>query len=132
MPTLILSRIGFEGRHGATAAERRATRRFEVDIEIEAPLEPAQLSDRLADTIDYTEVADVVVSLGSGEPHRLIESLARRMLDVLGERFPGAGFRLELRKLNPGGCPGHPAYSAVRMERRSRVGGGAPDPDRKA
>ena len=44
MPTLVLSRIGFEGRHGATAAERRASRRFEVDVEVEAPLEAAQVS----------------------------------------------------------------------------------------
>jgi dihydroneopterin aldolase len=119
MPTLVLSRIGFEGRHGATAAERRASRRFEVDIEIDAPLEAAQVSDRLADTIDYSEVADVIVAIGTGEPHRLLESLARRMLDALGERIPGATFRIELRKLNPPSCAGHPAYSAVRLTRSS-------------
>jgi dihydroneopterin aldolase len=121
MPTLVLSRIGFEGRHGHTAAERRSTRRFEVDVEVEAPLEQAQLSDRLADTIDYSMVAEVIVSIGTGEPHRLLESLARRMLDALAERIPAAAFRLELRKLNPPSCAGHPAYSAVRMERRPRA-----------
>jgi dihydroneopterin aldolase len=117
MPTLVLSRLGFEGRHGATAAERRGSRRFEVDIEVDAPLETAQTSDRLADTIDYTEVADIIVSIGTGEPHRLLESLARRMLDALAERIPGASFRIELRKLHPPSCAGHPAYSAVRMSR---------------
>lgn len=118
MASLVLSRIAFEGRHGATAAERRAARRFEVDIEVDAPLESAQLSDRLADTIDYSEVADIIVGIGTGEPHRLIESLARRMLDVLAERIPGASaFRIELRKLNPPSCAGHPAYSAVRLSR---------------
>jgi dihydroneopterin aldolase len=117
MPTLVLSRIGFEGRHGATAAERRGSRRFEVDIEVDAPLEAAQVSDRLADTIDYSEVADIIVSIGTGEPMRLLESIARRMLDALAERIPGAGFRIELRKLNPPSCAGHPAYSAVRMSR---------------
>jgi 7,8-dihydroneopterin aldolase/epimerase/oxygenase len=117
MPTLVLSRIGFEGRHGATAAERRASRRFEVDIEVDAALEAAQVSDRLADTIDYSEVADIIVSIGTGEPCRLLESLARRMLDALAERIPGAAFRIELRKLNPPSCAGHPAYSAVRMSR---------------
>jgi dihydroneopterin aldolase len=120
MPTIILSRIGFEGRHGHTAAERRSTRRFEVDIEIEAPLEAAQVSDRLGDTIDYAEVADIIVGIGTGEPVRLLETLARRMLDALAARVPAAAaFRLELRKLTPPNCPGHPAYSAVRMERRA-------------
>jgi dihydroneopterin aldolase len=120
MPTIVLSRIGFEGRHGNTAAERRSTRRFEVDVEIEAALEAAQVSDRLADTIDYSMVAEVIVAIGTGEPHRLLESLARRMIDTLAERIPGAGFRLELRKLNPPSTPGHPAYSAIRLERRAR------------
>jgi dihydroneopterin aldolase len=118
MPSIVLSRIGFEGRHGTTAAERRSTRRFEVDVEVEAPLEAAQLSDRLGDTIDYTEVADIIVGIGTGEPVRLLEALARRMLDALAGRIPGATFRIELRKLSPPSCPGHPAYSAVRMERR--------------
>jgi dihydroneopterin aldolase len=122
MPTIVLSRVSFEGRHGVTAAERRSTRRFEVDIEVDAPLEAAQLSDRLSDTIDYGDVAEVIVSIGTGEPHRLIESLARRMLDALGERIPGATFRIELRKLNPPDCPGHPAYSAVRLERKAAAG----------
>ena len=119
MPTLMLSRIGFEGRHGATAAERRSARRFEVDVEIEAPLEVAQVSDRLADTIDFCDVAEVIVSVGTGEPRRLLEALARRMLDALAEKIPGAAFRIELRKLNPPDCPGHPAHSAVRMERKA-------------
>ncbi len=117
---ILLKQIGFGGRHGATAAERRGTRLFEVDLEIEAPLEAAQVSDRLADTIDYSVAAEVIVSVGTGEPHRLLESLARRMLDKLAERLPGAGFRLELRKLHPPSCPGHPAYSAVRLERPAR------------
>jgi dihydroneopterin aldolase len=119
MPTLVLSRIGFEGRHGATAAERRGLRRFEVDIEIDHPLEAAQVSDRLADTIDYAMVSDIIVGIGTGEPRRLLEFLARQMLDALAEKIPSATFRIELRKLNPPSCAGHPAYSAVRMTRTS-------------
>lgn len=120
MTTLVVSRIAFEGRHGATAAERRSTRLFEVDVEIDAPVDAAQVSDRLSDTIDYGAVADVVVAVGTGEPHRLLESLARRMLDALAERFPQAAFRIELRKLNPPNCAGHPAWAAVRLARDAR------------
>jgi 7,8-dihydroneopterin aldolase/epimerase/oxygenase len=117
MPTLILARIAFEGRHGATEMERRTSRTFEVDIEIDAPLDKAATSDDLADTVDYRSVAEVIVGLGTSEPHHLLESLARQMLDELGARFPSATFRIELRKLNPPACPGHPSYAAVRMIR---------------
>ena len=116
MLTIALAQLGFEGRHGATALERRATRKFEVDIELDLEGNPAERTDRLADTVDYSKVADVVIAIGTGEPHRLLESLARRMVDRVRDSFPGVGrIRLALRKLNPPSCPGHPAYSEVRL-----------------
>jgi dihydroneopterin aldolase len=122
MDTLVLSRIVFEGRHGATEAERRTLRRFEVDVEIDAPLDLARVSDKLFDTIDYREVAQIIVDLGTSETHHLLESLAGRMLDQLAAKFPTAAFRLELRKLEPPGAPGSPAFAAVRMRRSARQG----------
>jgi len=117
MHTLRLSRITFEARHGATEAERRSSRPFEVDIEIEADLDKARSSDRLEDTIDYRAVAETVVAVGTSETHHLLESLAGQMLDAVAARFPNASFRIELRKLNPPSCPGNPRYAAIRMER---------------
>jgi dihydroneopterin aldolase len=122
MPTIVLSRISFEGRHGATESERRSLRTFEVDLEIDTPLDKAERSDDLGDTIDYREVAELIVDLGSGVTHHLIESLAGAMLDALCARFSRAVFRLELRKLVPPGCPGQPAYAAVRMTRAAAGG----------
>ena len=113
--TIVLRDLGFEGRHGNTAIERRGLRKFEVDLEVDVDGDSGQRTDRLTDTLDYSALADIVVSLGTGEPHRLLESLARRMLDALEARAPGARFRLELRKLNPPSCPGHPRFSAVRV-----------------
>jgi dihydroneopterin aldolase len=116
MLTIALSRIEFDGRHGATAVERRASRKFEVDVELDVDVTGAERSDKLGDTVDYSRVAEVIVSIGAGEPNHLLESLARRMVDNLRGRFPAAKrIRLELRKLNPPTCPGHPAYSAVRI-----------------
>jgi 7,8-dihydroneopterin aldolase/epimerase/oxygenase len=115
MATLVVSGIGFEGRHGATAPERQTTRRFEVDVEIDAPLEAAETSDRLSDTIDFRDIAETVVKIGIGEPHHLLESLARRMVDQLAARAPKSRIRLELRKISPPYCAGNPAFAAVRV-----------------
>ena len=116
MLTIALAQLGFEGRHGATAVERRHTRKFEVDVEIGVEGTSAERTDRLADTVDYSKVAEVLVSVGTGEPHRLLESLARRMIDGVRDQFPNVGrIRIALRKLNPPSCPGHPAYSEVRL-----------------
>jgi len=114
--TIVLRDIGFEGRHGATAIERKSLRKFEADMEVDVDGDSGQRTDRLADTIDYSALAETIVTIGAGEPHRLLESLARRMLDTLEAKVPGARFRLELRKLNPPSCAGHPAYSAVRVQ----------------
>jgi 7,8-dihydroneopterin aldolase/epimerase/oxygenase len=118
LTTIRLSNIAFDGRHGVTANERLGTRRFEVDVDIEAAVEASELSDELRDTIDYSEVAEIVVKTGTDESHHLIESLARRMLTNLVTRFPGANVTLELRKLAPPACPGHPAFAAVRLSGR--------------
>lgn len=117
MLTIILNALEFEGRHGASALERRSTRKFVVNLEMDCDVAQAEQSDRLADTVDYTGAAEIIVGLGTGEPHRLLESLARRMVDALRARIPAARrVRLELRKLHPPSCPGHPGYSAVRIE----------------
>jgi dihydroneopterin aldolase len=116
MLTIALQRIEFDGRHGNTAVERRSTRKFEVDVEMDVDAGVAERSDVLADTVDYSRVAEAIVAIGTGEPHHLLESLARRMLDAVRERFPRIRrVQLELRKLNPPTCPGHPAYAAVRL-----------------
>ncbi|MGD0837296.1 MAG: dihydroneopterin aldolase [Polyangia bacterium] len=114
--TLVLSRITFQGRHGATEIERRSLRAFEVDVEIDVPLDQACRSDHLGDTIDYREVAQIIVELGTAEPRHLLESLCGSMLERLVARFPAARFRIELRKLCPPSCPGQPAHAAVRMD----------------
>jgi dihydroneopterin aldolase len=114
--TVILSRVSFDARHGISSAERRTPRRFEVDVELDADVGAAERSDRLADTIDYSVVAELIVDIGTAEPHHLLESVARRMVDVLFARFDSVrAIRLELRKLAPPACPGNPAYSAVRL-----------------
>ncbi|MES1164678.1 MAG: dihydroneopterin aldolase [Verrucomicrobiota bacterium] len=115
MITIVLRDIGFEGRHGATAMERQTSRKFEADLEVDIDGDSGQRTDKLADTVDYSALAEIIVKIGTGEPHRLLESLARRMVDALSARVPGAGVRLELRKLNPPSCAGHPAFSAVRV-----------------
>jgi dihydroneopterin aldolase len=116
LATIVLANIGFDARHGATAAERRTSRRFEVDLELDAELSAAERTDRLVDTIDYSAVAELVVQIGTVEPHHLLESVARRMVDGILAGFPTVrGVRLELRKLSPPACAGNPSHAAVRL-----------------
>ena len=112
--------IEFQGRHGASADERRSSRRFQVDVDLTVDTRRAEESDRLADTINYYDVCALVVELGSAQPYRLLEKLAAEMVRAIREKWPQVkGVELELRKLHPA-CPGNPDYTAVRVNSPSR------------
>jgi dihydroneopterin aldolase len=108
--------LEFEGNHGYTAAERRGTRRFRVDLMIERDLSAAVASDRLADTVDYWKVSEVVVRLGTQSTYKLIEALAGTMADAIVAMYPGSVVTITLDKLAPP-CPGVPAACGVRLRR---------------
>jgi dihydroneopterin aldolase len=121
MSVIAIRNLEFQGRHGATAAERKTLRRFQVDLELRTDLDAAIRTDRLADTIDYHAVCALIVDLGTSRTFHLIESLAAAIVDAVAEKFPGVDLEVEVRKLNPP-CPGNPAYTAVRMSRSAAPG----------
>jgi len=106
--------IEFEGNHGYTAAERRSTRRFRVALTLELALTAAAQSDRIADTVDYFKVSEIVVALGTQSTYRLLEALAGAMARAIQDLYPRVAVTVELEKLNPP-CPGVPEASGVRI-----------------
>jgi dihydroneopterin aldolase len=109
--------LEFEGNHGHTAAERRGTRRFRVTLTLERDLGAASASDRLADTVDYWKVSEIVVRLGTTSTFKLLEALAGAMAAAIAELYPDTTITIELDKLAPP-CPGVPASCGVRIIRR--------------
>ncbi len=106
--------LEFEGNHGYTAAERRGTRRFRVNLTLELSLASAAASDKIADTVDYWKVSEIVVSLGTKSTYRLLEALAGAIGAKIQELYPHAQVVIELEKLAPP-CPGVPAACGVRL-----------------
>jgi len=106
--------IEFEGNHGYTAAERRSTRRFRVSLTLELSLATASVSDRIADTVDYFKISEIVVAIGTQSTFRLLERLAGEMARAIHELYPRATVTVELEKLTPP-CPGVPEASGVRI-----------------
>ncbi|MEO8846526.1 MAG: dihydroneopterin aldolase [Kofleriaceae bacterium] len=106
--------LEFEGNHGYSAAERRGTRRFRVNLTLELALTEAAASDRIADTVDYFKVSDIVIALGTKSTFRLLEALAGAIAAKIQELYPRAAVAIELEKLAPP-CPGVPAACGVRL-----------------
>jgi dihydroneopterin aldolase len=114
--TICIRGLEFQGRHGASAAERRTHRRFQVDVDLHVDASRAVASDRLADTVDYHAVCGLIEEIGTGRTFHLLEALAGALVDAIAARWPDVGIGIEVRKLNPP-CPGNPAWTAVRLRR---------------
>jgi dihydroneopterin aldolase len=112
--TVHIRNVEFQGKHGASADERRSSRRFQVDVELTFEMQRAMESDRLSDTVNYRDVCEIVVTIGEARPYRLLEALAAEMLREMKQRWPDAGIVIELRKLHPP-CPGNPDFTSVRL-----------------
>jgi dihydroneopterin aldolase len=106
--------LEFEGNHGYTAAERRGTRRFRVNLTLELSLAAAATSDRISDTIDYWKVSEAAVAIGTKSTFKLLEALAGAIGMRIQELYPHAAVHIELEKLAPP-CPGVPAACGVKL-----------------
>jgi dihydroneopterin aldolase len=69
--------------HGVTEAEREIGQRLEFDISFDVPDCDAVLTDRLEDTVDYSEVCDIVALAATERSYKTLERLAQ----VVGERL---------------------------------------------
>jgi dihydroneopterin aldolase len=112
--------LEFEGNHGYSAAERRGTRRFRVNLTLEQDLTSAGKSDRISDTIDYWKVSEAAVRLGTQSTFKLLEALAAAMGGAIQDLYPGAAVTVEIEKLAPP-CPGVPASCGVRLHFAARA-----------
>ena len=114
--------LALAGYHGATERERREGQPFLFDVELHVH-DAGVRTDRLADTVDYTEVVACVRGVSDGRRFNLIEALAAAVADELVERFPVSHARVRVRK--PAVRLAAPAeFTAATIERHGARGAG--------
>ncbi|RME76397.1 MAG: dihydroneopterin aldolase [Planctomycetota bacterium] len=113
---IVLEGIAFLGHHGVYEQERREGRRFEVDIRCELEPLPGFETDRLEDTIDYTQLARIAVEEGTGASVQLVERLAARIAERCLALEGLRSVEVTVRK-KAHGVPGDPRWVAVRVVR---------------
>lgn len=111
--------LEFEANHGYTAAERRATRRFRLNLELRTPLDRAASSDRLSDTVDYRRLCELAMTAATENTYKLLEALAGAVGESIQREYNGAEVIVELEKLAPP-CPGVPQSCGVRLHLPAR------------
>jgi dihydroneopterin aldolase len=106
---------------GVTHGERVLRRPVLIDLRLERDLSRAGASDRLAHTIDYARVYQLVEKVASGREHRLVEALAERIASALLDELPIERCSVSVRKQAP--LSGPVAFAGVSIE-RTRSGDG--------
>ena len=87
--------------HGVTDAEQEIGQRLVIDISFDVPDCDAVLTDRLEDTIDYAEVADIVALAATERSYRTLERLCGVIAERLMERFGSDLVRVRAAKPEP-------------------------------
>lgn len=112
---IFVRELEFLARHGVYEEERLEGRRFSVDMEVVLADESSTTSDNLSDTLDYREIASVILEVANGESHDLVEWLAAEMTRRIFERSGRVmSARVEIRKFATG-VPGEPDCVGVEL-----------------
>lgn len=101
MSLISIEKMEFYAYHGCFAEERKIGTWFNVDLSMEVDTSKAEESDNLEDTVNYQEVYQVVkkeMMVSS----KLLENVARRILNAIKEAFPTVSYAwVKVKKMNP-------------------------------
>lgn len=86
------------GYHGVHAEERRDGQRFVVDVDLHLDLRAASVSDRLTDSVDYGEIARLVVAAVEGPAAELLETVAARIAEAVLDLVPSGTVAVTVHK----------------------------------
>jgi dihydroneopterin aldolase len=102
---------------GVNPEEQVRAQPFEVDLDLEADLSAAGLSDDLTDTVDYGGAVAIAERVVTTEKHLLMERVAHRIAEELLALERVVSVRVTIRKLRPP-LPHDAAHAAVTIVRR--------------
>jgi dihydroneopterin aldolase len=84
---------------GIHKRERHVTQTVSIDLDIGLPGGAVFASDRVADTVDYEQVAIRIKALGAAGHYRLVETLADRIARLLLDEFRAPWAKVSIAKI---------------------------------
>lgn len=76
------------GHHGVPAEERVLGQRLLFDVRLTMETCRGAQTDEVTDTVDYTEVMDVITEVATVETYSLLERLAQVIAETILKKFP--------------------------------------------
>jgi dihydroneopterin aldolase len=99
MDSIVIRDLRIEVLIGIHRREQHAPQTVSLDLEIGLPGETVFASDRVADTIDYEQVALRIKALAGSGHFRLVETLAERIARLLLDEFGAPWVKVSAAKI---------------------------------
>ena len=99
MDAILLRDLRVEASIGIHKRERHVQQTLSIDLDIGLPGDAVFTSDRVADTIDYEQVALRIRDLAASGHFRLVETFADRVAGILMKDFGAPWVRVSASKL---------------------------------
>lgn len=115
MDAILIRDLRVETLIGIHRRERHAPQTVSIDLEIGVPGAAVFASDKVADTIDYEQVALKIGALASSGHFRLVETFADRIAALLISEFGAPWVKVSAAKV---GILPNAKFVGVTIERR--------------
>jgi len=115
MDAILIRDLRVEASIGIHKRERHVRQTLSIDLDIGLPSAAVFASDKVADTIDYEQVALKIRDLAASEHFRLVETLAERIARLLLDEFGAPWLKVSVAKI---GILGSAKFVGVTIERK--------------
>jgi 7,8-dihydroneopterin aldolase/epimerase/oxygenase len=115
MDSILVRDLRVEVLIGIHRREKLVAQTVSIDLDIGIPGETVFKSDKVADTIDYEQVALKIKALGASQHFRLVETFAERIARVLLDDFGAPWVRVSAAKI---GILPNAKFVGVSIERK--------------
>src|SRR5712672_2969787 len=86
--TIFITGVVIHARHGLLEHETEVGQRFVIDLELSSDLSESSRTDRLADTVSYSNVVSTATAAFKNANYKLLERAAGAVADAILAAFP--------------------------------------------
>ena len=115
MDAILIRDLRVEALIGIHRRERHVMQTLSLDLDIGLPNAAVFASDRVADTIDYEQVALRIRALAGAQHYRLVETFADRVASLLIAEFGAPWVKVSVAKI---GILPNAKFVGVTIERK--------------
>ena len=108
MPVIYIKNLIIQAKHGVHQRERTNAQSFKISVELTVNSSKAGISDNLDDTVNWSQVRDIIVNTVQNNSFNLVERLAREVADqiLLDKRISKAVVTIDKPEAFQTGIPG--------------------------